>query len=318
MTFTALDVADDAELPSYLAELHIRVIELNDIGLVHLRADSSSEDVNDDAKFAEWTDLGLPLSFGSSKRKLSTSRSKKKRHRREKTHLQRQTLSHLTSLDASSQEHISPAALRKSLGRPLFKYWLQRYSLFSKFDQGIHLDKEAWYSTTPESIAYHHASKIGNAPSLVLDAFCGVGGNAIQFALQGHCVIAVDHHSERLQMAKHNAQIYGVENRIEFLLADAFDVTENFQVDAVFVSPPWGGPNYTYQDAIILSETDLGDSISRLLHCLSRRKPRITLYLPRNVDLCSLLDFDFCGFRMTESEVTKLNGVVKALTVYLS
>jgi hypothetical protein len=26
------------------------------------------------------------------------------------------------------------------------KYWDQRYRLFSKFDLGIHLDKESWYS----------------------------------------------------------------------------------------------------------------------------------------------------------------------------
>jgi len=37
------------------------------------------------------------------------------------------------------------------------KYWVQRYSLWSKFDQGVLMDKEGWYSATPEALAKHHA-----------------------------------------------------------------------------------------------------------------------------------------------------------------
>lgn len=35
----------------------------------------------------------------------------------------------------------------------MVKYWLQRYSLFSRFDQGIRLDRTGWFSVTPEAIA---------------------------------------------------------------------------------------------------------------------------------------------------------------------
>ena len=43
----------------------------------------------------------------------------------------------------------------QGLPRWLWKYWLQRYTLFSRFDEGVALDEEGWYSVTPEAIARH-------------------------------------------------------------------------------------------------------------------------------------------------------------------
>ena len=41
----------------------------------------------------------------------------------------------------------------------LDKYWDQRYRLFSKYDHGVKLDDESWYSVTPEIIAQHIANR---------------------------------------------------------------------------------------------------------------------------------------------------------------
>ena len=83
----------------------------------------------------------------------------------------------------------------------LKKYWQKRYYLFSKFDRGILIDDESWYSVTPEPMAKYIAQKISDRVSCfqengnlsgqanVLDAFCGVGGNLIQFSKKcGFCV----------------------------------------------------------------------------------------------------------------------------------
>nr|XP_011740609.1 trimethylguanosine synthase isoform X2 [Macaca nemestrina] len=69
----------------------------------------------------------------------------------------------------------------------LAKYWAQRYRLFSRFDDGIKLDREGWFSVTPEKIAEHIAGRVSQSfkCDVVVDAFCGVGGNTIQFALTG-------------------------------------------------------------------------------------------------------------------------------------
>lgn len=60
------------------------------------------------------------------------------------------------------------------------KYWVQRYDLFLRYDEGIKMDEEGWFSVTPEQIAVRHAARCGGG--VVIDAFAGVGGNAIQFA----------------------------------------------------------------------------------------------------------------------------------------
>ena len=35
------------------------------------------------------------------------------------------------------------------------KYWAQRFRLFSRYDEGVRLEPESWYSVTPERIAEH-------------------------------------------------------------------------------------------------------------------------------------------------------------------
>ena len=60
----------------------------------------------------------------------------------------------------------------------LEKYWKQRYRFFNKFDDGILLDNESWFSVTPEAIATHIAERC--QCDIIIDAFCGVGGNTIQ------------------------------------------------------------------------------------------------------------------------------------------
>ena len=71
----------------------------------------------------------------------------------------------------------------------------------------------------------------------------------------GHLVIAIDSNPTRLALARHNAQIYGVAEHIEFILADfisfakslsssTLDTNSARKIDVIFLSPPWGGPSY--------------------------------------------------------------------------
>ncbi|KAL7578204.1 hypothetical protein ACA910_012632 [Epithemia clementina (nom. ined.)] len=134
------------------------------------------------------------------------------------------------------QTHPSPVAHRmlalseftpNPYGPSVDKYWNQRRRLFCRFDNGIQLDEEGWFSVTPEQIADHVALRISelvlrraqfqshlvveNKPFIVLDAFCGCGGNAIAFARQPNMVVyAVDTDRNKLRMAAHNAAIYQI------------------------------------------------------------------------------------------------------------
>lgn len=107
---------------------------------------------------------------------------------------------------------------------------------------------------------------------VILDLFCGAGGNAIQFASTCEKVIAIDIDPVKVELAKHNAAIYGVDDRIHFLVGDGLEFVkahneaakhttattssaaafsqkwqglERDQIDVVFLSPPWGGVNYS-------------------------------------------------------------------------
>jgi trimethylguanosine synthase len=116
------------------------------------------------------------------------------------------------------------------------------------------MDETGWFSVTPESIACHIAERCQS--DTLLDAFCGVGGNAIQFAMtcergmsfiawvtgatrgdyDGNRladtavlpVIAIDNDMTRLKLARHNAMQYGVADRIEFICGDYIAFAESY------------------------------------------------------------------------------------------
>ncbi|KAJ6624914.1 Tgs1 protein [Mycena sp. CBHHK59/15] len=136
----------------------------------------------------------------------------------------------------------------------LQKYFAQRTRFLSLYSSppGCLLDEEGWYSITPELVADQIAERC--RCDTVLDAFCGVGGNAIAFAKTCERVIALDISPTRLALARHNAQIYGVADRIEFILTDYISFANSYlsicpttsrrKIDVIFLSPPWGGPGY--------------------------------------------------------------------------
>lgn len=107
-------------------------------------------------------------------------------------------------------------------------------------------------------IAQHVAESVPDSKSIIIDAFCGVGGNTIAFALSGKWkrVYAIEKDAATLACAKHNAEIYGVSDRITWFHGDCFEILgvvqkEQVTVDAlkaiagqfgvIFASPPWGG-----------------------------------------------------------------------------
>ena len=88
----------------------------------------------------------------------------------------------------------------------------------------------------------------GASKSIIIDAFAGVGGNAIAFAKSGRWerVFAIEKDPEVLKCAKHNAEVYGVAKKIWFIQGDCFEVIPGrlktlLKKAIIFASPPWGG-----------------------------------------------------------------------------
>lgn len=112
--------------------------------------------------------------------------------------------------------------------------------LFSRWREGVRLDPVARASLSPEASALDTARRMG--AETVVDAFCGAGGNAIAFARMPWCqqVIAVELDPARLAMARHNAAIYGVQDRIRFVHGDFFAVVHQLEgAQACYLDPPW-------------------------------------------------------------------------------
>ncbi|XP_061851165.1 trimethylguanosine synthase isoform X2 [Colius striatus] len=198
----------------------------------------------------------------------------------------------------------------------LAKYWAQRYRLFSRFDEGIKLDREGWFSVTPEKIAEHIAVRVSQSfdCDIIVDAFCGVGGNAIQFALTSKRVIAIDIDPEKLRLAHNNAEVYGVADRIEFVCGDFMVLAADLRADVVFLSPPWGGPDYATAEIFNIQTMICPDGFE-IFRLSKKITNNIVYFLPRNADIDQVASLAGPGGKV-EIEQNFLNNKLKTITAY--
>ena len=219
--------------------------------------------------------------------------------------------------------------------RPSKKYWDKRFELFSRFDDGVRMDADAWHSVTPEAIACHIARRLGAGASgggksrksgdsglLWLDAFAGVGGSAIQLALNDASgfVLAIDSDPRKVQLARHNAHIYGVASRIGFVVGDFFALAPALRAHAVHLSPPWGGVGYSNGD-YTLDDLPTPGGGSKLLEVASAVAPSMALYLPRNcrrlADELAPLTKCFSSERIEVQRLLRRQGVTRWVHVHV-
>ena len=144
-----------------------------------------------------------------------------------------------------------------------------------------------WYSVTPEALAKHTAARFPGK-RVVVDAFAGAGGNAIQFAARRDIafVLACECVPSRAQACRHNAAVYGVQARLDVLCADALTLPRTLRpgvADAVFLSPPWGGPRYKQLVPYPLTQVRPADGF-QVFAAAAALAPSIAYYLPVHTD----------------------------------
>lgn len=175
-------------------------------------------------------------------------------------------------------------------------FWHQRYYYFSKFDEGIKLDYESWYSVTPEEISIYIAKlckdcKSSENLSSVVDAFCGSGGNTIQFSNFCEKVYAIDIDEKKIELCKNNVRVYKCDDqKIEFINSDYLKINtshSNLKSECVFLSPPWGGMDYSKTEKYSLKKWVYPD-INEILKTSLQISQNLILYLPRNTDIQEL------------------------------
>ena len=169
-------------------------------------------------------------------------------------------------------------------GEQYQKYWDRRYAKFSKFDLGIQTDIERLYSVGPEEIADKNARKT-NA-KVVVDGFCGIGGNTIGYAKHADHVYAIEIDHDRIEMAKNNLAVYGLDQKVTFIEGDFFDEAPKLNAEAVFIAPPWGGPDYASKEVFTLD--DFSPSGNDILDVAFACFEKVVLQIPVNFDVDSL------------------------------
>jgi trimethylguanosine synthase len=192
-----------------------------------------------------------------------------------------------------------------------------------------------------------HRGKHHRGQLVILDAFCGVGGNTIAFArCAGVYVMAYDNDKTRLDLASHNTAVYGVHDTVNFVHDDVIAVLTTAasgtaaaangnrqtsplgnHVDMIFLSPPWGGPEYMDLDTFDLRSSVLvsGLDILDLVELALAITPNVACFLPRNADLRPFVSM-FANSKIIskrghltlpmEIEKNYLNGKLKAITLY--
>lgn len=168
------------------------------------------------------------------------------------------------------------------------RFFAQRYTLFSRFDRGIQLDDEMWFSVTPEPIAIEQAlvAAAGSGAGVVIDGFCGAGGNTIQLARAGgHFAVGLDIRPDRVRQAWRHAALYGQRRRCDFVVADFRSAPRLFRrADGVFLSPPWAdGGLLPSPGSLSVRRLAGGLDGAALLQAALAISRNVAFFLPRDV-----------------------------------
>lgn len=181
---------------------------------------------------------------------------------------------------------------------------------------GVQLDRLGRDEVTPEVFARFTAELLlwANAAttcrSHLLEVCSGLGGNTIQFALLNAHVTAVEVDGSRILKAQKNAHVYNVpDSAVTWLEEDFMDVTiASSPVDAVFMSPPWGGK--AQMASFKLIEKPLIVDLFRHAWSFS---DVVAIYLPKSVTVEELLELPADRFDQLQVERLLYNGKSKAL-----
>ena len=106
-----------------------------------------------------------------------------------------------------------------------------------KFSKPVFTCGEGVRFATPEVVARYRAWRLRTG--VLADISCGIGGQAVCFAEECNRVYGVDIDGERLECARRNAGVYGVDN-ITFIEGDALSpqvVEQVADAEIIFSDP---------------------------------------------------------------------------------
>jgi len=177
--------------------------------------------------------------------------------------------------------------------------WRNRYEFFSRFDDGMKIAPEDWEHAVPERIAKHMAKRCRGRK--VLDAACGAGECAIQFAKVAK-VVALNEDAAAIERTAQNAAKYDVQTRIELKHGSFQEL----------------GP-LTAADTVFVRTTAMQSSLADILQAAGSFA-QVMLYLAKSVDpdLLAVLVAQQTELDLTcEFDLFQMSGELKGICCYL-
>ncbi len=124
----------------------------------------------------------------------------------------------------------------------------------------------------------------------IFDGTGGLGGNVISFSKNFNSIITCEINEERFKMLEHNLSIFNI-NNVELINGDCLNYLES-SVDAYFFDPPWGGPEYKFNNktTIKLGEYNLIQVIEKIRKI---NNSPIFIKLPSNYDMGEFSELNY-------------------------
>tara|TARA_B100000524_G_C23653673_1_gene370999 strand:- start:4443 stop:5075 length:633 start_codon:yes stop_codon:yes gene_type:complete len=161
--------------------------------------------------------------------------------------------------------------------------------------------------------------KTGLIIETVFDSTAGLGGNTLSFAKFFKNVIAVEYDKNRFEMLKNNVNNYIYQN-IDLINDDFLNILKNsdVKIDAIFVDPPWGGPNYKYDSNLKLNISNLEmKDILKIIYeyNFNNNKIKIAVFkLPYNYNYKDLINE--CSDFIKIHNIIKENNIIYLINTF--
>lgn len=171
-------------------------------------------------------------------------------------------------------------------GEEFQPYW-ERLSLK---ERQMSFDEEGLRTFNPLPIGFRLAQKMKSEN--VFDCFSGLGGLSIAFGMAGKQVHGIELNAHRVQLAQANAKLFGVEEKVDFVCADAISAlggSLNLKGQGLILDPPWAGTAYGEFPSFKLAH--FKPNGLQLLLVAFKTEAEIIMMLPKNFDLNELNQF---------------------------
>ena len=122
----------------------------------------------------------------------------------------------------------------------------------------------------------------------IMDATAGLGGNSISFGKYFSNVISIEFNKERFNLLKENLELYQVKN---IAICGNFLNFINMDYDVIFIDPPWGGPNYKFEQSITIHIDN--KSLKDIINMLKEKGKIVIFKLPFNYDITEFNKYDY-------------------------